>query len=143
MNIVTLIISLVSGAVGGNAAGAAMKDKSLELLQSLPAHPRCLRNLLLSLAGPLSPLTKYLKLCTISHTKAIGPACVCPRAAVLFSDSERRGNLPKIVRQSSRYSLGLPANRSIFARTRPFATAKHSDALHRRPVLLRTPAIVE
>lgn len=29
MNIVNLIISLVSGAVGGNAAGAVMKDKSL------------------------------------------------------------------------------------------------------------------
>lgn len=29
MNIIGLIISLVSGAVGGNAAGAAMKDKSL------------------------------------------------------------------------------------------------------------------
>lgn len=29
MNIVSLIISLVSGAVGGNLAGAAMKDKSL------------------------------------------------------------------------------------------------------------------
>ncbi|MGE3313952.1 MAG: hypothetical protein AB7O26_02470 [Planctomycetaceae bacterium] len=28
-NIVGLIISLVSGAVGGNVAGAAMKDKSL------------------------------------------------------------------------------------------------------------------
>jgi hypothetical protein len=29
MNIVGLIISLVSGAVGGNAAGAVLKDKSL------------------------------------------------------------------------------------------------------------------
>src|SRR5262249_18235925 len=29
MNIISLIISLVSGAVGGNLAGAAMKDKSL------------------------------------------------------------------------------------------------------------------
>ena len=29
MNIVSLIISLVSGAIGGNVAGAAMKDKSL------------------------------------------------------------------------------------------------------------------
>jgi uncharacterized membrane protein YeaQ/YmgE (transglycosylase-associated protein family) len=29
MDIVSLIISLVSGAVGGNVAGAAMKDKSL------------------------------------------------------------------------------------------------------------------
>jgi uncharacterized membrane protein YeaQ/YmgE (transglycosylase-associated protein family) len=29
MDIVNLIISLVSGAVGGNIAGAAMKDKSL------------------------------------------------------------------------------------------------------------------
>jgi hypothetical protein len=29
INIIGLIISLVSGAVGGNAAGAAMKDKSL------------------------------------------------------------------------------------------------------------------
>ena len=29
MNFINLIISLVSGAVGGNAAGAAMKDKSL------------------------------------------------------------------------------------------------------------------
>lgn len=29
MNIVGLIISLVSGAIGGNVAGAAMKDKSL------------------------------------------------------------------------------------------------------------------
>lgn len=29
MNILNLIVSLVSGAVGGNAAGAAMKDKSL------------------------------------------------------------------------------------------------------------------
>jgi uncharacterized membrane protein YeaQ/YmgE (transglycosylase-associated protein family) len=29
MNIINLIISLVSGAVGGNAAGAAMKEKSL------------------------------------------------------------------------------------------------------------------
>jgi uncharacterized membrane protein YeaQ/YmgE (transglycosylase-associated protein family) len=29
MNILGLIISLVSGAVGGNIAGAAMKDKSL------------------------------------------------------------------------------------------------------------------
>jgi uncharacterized membrane protein YeaQ/YmgE (transglycosylase-associated protein family) len=29
MNIINLIISLVSGAVGGNAAGAVMKDKSL------------------------------------------------------------------------------------------------------------------
>ena len=29
MNIINLIISLVSGAVGGNLAGAAMKDKSL------------------------------------------------------------------------------------------------------------------
>jgi uncharacterized membrane protein YeaQ/YmgE (transglycosylase-associated protein family) len=29
MNIINLIISLISGAVGGNAAGAAMKDKSL------------------------------------------------------------------------------------------------------------------
>jgi hypothetical protein len=29
MNIVSLLISLISGAVGGNAAGAAMKDKSL------------------------------------------------------------------------------------------------------------------
>jgi uncharacterized membrane protein YeaQ/YmgE (transglycosylase-associated protein family) len=29
MNIISLIISLVSGAVGGNVAGAAMKDKSL------------------------------------------------------------------------------------------------------------------
>ena len=29
MNIVALLISLISGAVGGNVAGAAMKDKSL------------------------------------------------------------------------------------------------------------------
>jgi uncharacterized membrane protein YeaQ/YmgE (transglycosylase-associated protein family) len=29
MNIINLIISLVSGAVGGNAAGAVMKDKGL------------------------------------------------------------------------------------------------------------------
>jgi hypothetical protein len=29
MNIVSLLISLVSGAIGGNVAGAAMKDKSL------------------------------------------------------------------------------------------------------------------
>jgi uncharacterized membrane protein YeaQ/YmgE (transglycosylase-associated protein family) len=29
MDIVQLIVSLVSGAVGGNVAGAAMKDKSL------------------------------------------------------------------------------------------------------------------
>jgi uncharacterized membrane protein YeaQ/YmgE (transglycosylase-associated protein family) len=29
MNIINLIISLVSGAVGGNVAGAAMKEKSL------------------------------------------------------------------------------------------------------------------
>lgn len=29
MDLVTLLISLVSGAVGGNIAGAAMKDKSL------------------------------------------------------------------------------------------------------------------
>lgn len=29
MNIVGLLISLISGAVGGNVAGAAMKDKSL------------------------------------------------------------------------------------------------------------------
>ena len=29
MNIVSLLISLVTGALGGNAAGAAMKDKSL------------------------------------------------------------------------------------------------------------------
>jgi len=29
MDIVTLIINLISGAVGGNVAGAAMKDKSL------------------------------------------------------------------------------------------------------------------
>jgi uncharacterized membrane protein YeaQ/YmgE (transglycosylase-associated protein family) len=29
MNIISLIISFVSGAVGGNLAGAAMKDKSL------------------------------------------------------------------------------------------------------------------
>ena len=29
MNIIALIISLISGAVGGNAAGAAMKEKSL------------------------------------------------------------------------------------------------------------------
>jgi uncharacterized membrane protein YeaQ/YmgE (transglycosylase-associated protein family) len=29
MNIVSLLIALVSGAVGGNAAGAAMPDKSL------------------------------------------------------------------------------------------------------------------
>ena len=29
MDIVSLIISLISGAVGGNVAGAAMKDKSL------------------------------------------------------------------------------------------------------------------
>ena len=36
MDIVSLIISLVSGAVGGNVAGAAMKDKSLgPLLNSL------------------------------------------------------------------------------------------------------------
>ena len=32
MNIVNLIISLVSGAVGGNAAGAVLKDKSLGVL---------------------------------------------------------------------------------------------------------------
>jgi len=32
MNIVNLIISLLSGAVGGNAAGAVMKDKSLGTL---------------------------------------------------------------------------------------------------------------
>jgi uncharacterized membrane protein YeaQ/YmgE (transglycosylase-associated protein family) len=29
MNIISMIISLVSGAVGGNAAGAVMKEKSL------------------------------------------------------------------------------------------------------------------
>jgi uncharacterized membrane protein YeaQ/YmgE (transglycosylase-associated protein family) len=29
MNLVQLLISLISGAVGGNLAGAAMKDKSL------------------------------------------------------------------------------------------------------------------
>lgn len=29
MNLINLLISLVSGAVGGNVAGAAMKDKSL------------------------------------------------------------------------------------------------------------------
>ena len=29
MNIIALIISLISGAVGGNVAGAAMKEKSL------------------------------------------------------------------------------------------------------------------
>jgi uncharacterized membrane protein YeaQ/YmgE (transglycosylase-associated protein family) len=32
MDIVSLIISLVSGAVGGNAAGAVLKDKSLGTL---------------------------------------------------------------------------------------------------------------
>jgi uncharacterized membrane protein YeaQ/YmgE (transglycosylase-associated protein family) len=32
MDIVTLIINLVSGAVGGNVAGALMKDKSLGVL---------------------------------------------------------------------------------------------------------------
>jgi uncharacterized membrane protein YeaQ/YmgE (transglycosylase-associated protein family) len=32
MEIVNLIISLVSGAIGGNVAGAAMKDKSLGTL---------------------------------------------------------------------------------------------------------------
>ena len=32
MNIVNLIISLVSGALGGNAAGAVMKEKSLGTL---------------------------------------------------------------------------------------------------------------
>lgn len=32
MNIVNLIISLVSGAIGGNAAGALMKEKSLGTL---------------------------------------------------------------------------------------------------------------
>jgi uncharacterized membrane protein YeaQ/YmgE (transglycosylase-associated protein family) len=32
MDVVNFIISLVSGAVGGNAAGAAMKDKSLGTL---------------------------------------------------------------------------------------------------------------
>jgi len=32
MNLVSLIISLVSGAIGGNVAGAAMKDKSLGTL---------------------------------------------------------------------------------------------------------------
>jgi uncharacterized membrane protein YeaQ/YmgE (transglycosylase-associated protein family) len=32
MNLITLIINLVSGAVGGNAAGALMKDKSLGTL---------------------------------------------------------------------------------------------------------------
>ena len=32
MDIIPLIISLVSGAVGGNVAGAAMKDKSLGVL---------------------------------------------------------------------------------------------------------------
>jgi uncharacterized membrane protein YeaQ/YmgE (transglycosylase-associated protein family) len=32
MNIVGLIISLVSGAIGGNGAGAIMKDKSLGTL---------------------------------------------------------------------------------------------------------------
>lgn len=32
MDIVNLLISLVSGAVGGNVAGAAMKDKSLGTL---------------------------------------------------------------------------------------------------------------
>ena len=32
MNIVSLIIQLISGAVGGNVAGAAMKDKSLGAL---------------------------------------------------------------------------------------------------------------
>lgn len=29
MDIITLVINLISGAVGGNIAGAAMKDKSL------------------------------------------------------------------------------------------------------------------
>jgi len=32
VDIVSLIISLISGAVGGNIAGAAMKDKSLGVL---------------------------------------------------------------------------------------------------------------
>ena len=32
MDIVSLIISLISGAVGGNIAGAAMKEKSLGVL---------------------------------------------------------------------------------------------------------------
>ena len=32
MDIVSLIISLISGAAGGNIAGAAMKDKSLGVL---------------------------------------------------------------------------------------------------------------
>jgi len=32
MNLISLIINLVSGAVGGNAAGALMKDKSLGTL---------------------------------------------------------------------------------------------------------------
>jgi len=32
MDLVTLLISLISGAVGGNIAGAAMKDKSLGAL---------------------------------------------------------------------------------------------------------------
>jgi uncharacterized membrane protein YeaQ/YmgE (transglycosylase-associated protein family) len=32
MDIVSLLISLISGAVGGNIAGAAMKDKSLGTL---------------------------------------------------------------------------------------------------------------
>jgi len=32
MNVIGLIINLISGAVGGNAAGAAMKDKSLGTL---------------------------------------------------------------------------------------------------------------
>jgi len=32
MNIVSLLIELISGAVGGNIAGAAMKDKSLGTL---------------------------------------------------------------------------------------------------------------
>lgn len=40
MDIVGLLISVISGAVGGNIAGAAMQDKSLGTLGNSIARPR-------------------------------------------------------------------------------------------------------
>ena len=67
----------------------------------------------------------------------VRPVCLCPPAAVLFSDSERRGpsryigNL-KSAASRRRYSLGLPANGSIFENSYP-ATLRRAVAAEPTP----------
>jgi hypothetical protein len=78
--------------------------------------------------GPHLHLTNYLNLC-ILYEQRPSVACLPVHACrVLLGDSQRRGHRSKEARSARRYSLGLPANSSLFDIQNPAHSAMCSIA---------------